>query len=220
MEENQNLEATEQVQQEEQQESSKDYNFRLLRERAIKAEQRVAEYEKAQQQAKSSKEDDVDIEEDGYVEGKNFKRYISELKRETRKTREELNNYHSQQAQVTAELRLKAAYPDLDNVINSKNMEKLAQLYPEDYATVMSNPDLYAKGKTFYNMVTRYGISEKHKDAAARIDENLSKPKPSAGSTGYTSDSPLASVKDYDRRVLSPAEKRAVYQQSLQYSRG
>ncbi len=217
---NKEEETQEETQEESRQESSKEYNFRQLRERAKKAEEKLAEYERMQKEMAETQDDNIDIDDDDFVRGNNIKKYIKELKKDARKTRDELNKWHQQQAQVTAELRLKSMYPDFDKVLTQKNLDKFEEMYPEEYSIVMSNPDLYSKGKAFYNMFTRYGIVKKDENLSDRIHENTKKPKSANTGVGYGSDSPLSKVHDYERRVLSAEERRAVVEQAKKFAKG
>jgi hypothetical protein len=209
-------------------ETQKELNLRILRERAeaerqarLVAEQKLQELEKQlqyqqpkpsshQDVPQESDNDDVDFsfEDDSYIEGKHLKKYVSSLKKEIKQTKKQLEEYNKQTALTLAEQRLKSQYNDFEVVVTQDNLKNLAALYPDDYASMMSNPDIVARGKTAYNMINRYGISDTQYDKEAkRLEENKLKPRSVATAAPQSGETPLSRVGDYDRRVLSEERK-------------
>jgi gas vesicle protein len=200
-------------------ESSKEQNMRILRERAENAEAKIRQMEQymTQQQQQKPVEDDLGIDDDSYVEARYLKKIHKELK-ETKKQMEEMSNRAIQQ---TAEIRLKSQYADFDAVVNEENIKEFAVKHPEEYSTLLSNPDLYAKGKTAYNMIKHFGLKDKYENVDKKMEENKSKPRSSASAPSQPADAPLTRVGDYDRRILSDERKKQLYEQvskSKQYS--
>ncbi len=209
----------EEKKEEAQKESPKEYNMRQMRERLEASERRAKDLEEQmkqrsaipQQQTQSQESDDIQIGDEDLIEGKHLKKYVSST---IQKYERKLEEMERRSAEVAAENRLKAQYQDFDSVMNEENFKNLATLYPEDYRSVVSNPDIYSKGKTAYNMIKRYGIVENaYEDVDRRLSENKNKPRAAASISPQSSDTPLARVGDYDRRTLTEERKEQLRQQ-------
>lgn len=101
---------------------------------------------------------------------------------------------------------------DFNDVVSDDNLATFARLYPEDYATLLANPNMKAKAKTAYNMIKNYGISSKgevlkqaEKIAAAekKIEANKSKPGTISAAASATPLSKFARYNEDGRLVLS-----------------
>lgn len=200
------------------QESQKEQNFRLLRERAENAERRALELERmmqmnmnANQQStriEIAEDDDLDVSDDMYVEGKQLKKFIKKQKNQSatlQKTIEELNQKISL---ANAEVRLKNQFNDFDSVVTKENLDKLASQKPALYRSIMANSDIYDRGYTAYELIKGSGLNINEYEAQdRRLEENRNKPR-SAGNVSYqSSDTPLTRVGDYDRRTLTEERK-------------
>lgn len=211
-----------------QQESQKEANMRILRERAELADRRSQESERRiqelerilqmnmNQQQTSTKmqieeEDDFDLSDDSFVEGKHLRkqnkdvkrltREIQELKQETAKSREEA-------AIANARSRIRTQYPDWEKVVNKDNLEKLREQDPETFEVLNSSKDTYAAGCAAYKFIKNSGIVDStYSDVDKRLDDNRSKPRSAANASPQTGDTPLARVGDYDRRILTEDRK-------------
>lgn len=200
-------------------ESAREYNIREMRRRLEESERRAKDLEEQikqqrnspQQQAQSADSDDINIGDEDLIEGKHLKKYVSNT---IKKYELRLEEMAQQSATSAAENRLKSQYQDFDSVVSEENIKNLAALYPEDYRSLTSNPDIYAKGKTAYNMIKRYGIVESaYEDVDRRLSENKTKPRAAASISPQSSDTPLARVGDYDRRVLTEERKEQLRRQ-------
>ena len=111
------------------QESPKDTSMRILRERAESAERRALELERmvqmnmSQQSQHNNKmqvvdndDDDFDMSDDTYVEGKHLKKYVKNLKQELKNTKKQFEEYNQQNAMHQAEMRLKNQFNDFESV--------------------------------------------------------------------------------------------------------
>lgn len=200
--------------------AQKEYNYRVLRERAEAAEAKMADMERerghkrqdqVQQYNDESSDDDFGLDPDSYVEAKHIKKIISRLKAENRETKKQLEEVASKAIVSATESRLKANYNDFDHIVSNENLKNLAAIHPEDYASMMSNPDLYAKSKTAYNMIKNYGIAnERIREADEKLAANKLRPQSSSAVSPHVPESVLGRVGDYDRRVLSEAQKEQV----------
>ena len=206
------------------QESSKEINFRVMRERAESAERRSLELERMMQanmsQQQTTKmqivddEDDFDISDDTYIEGKHLKKYVKNLKRELKETKKQFQEFNEQSAVVNAEMRLKSQFTDFDSVVTKENLEKLQFQKPSLYRTILANPDMYDKGYAAYELIKGSGIIDnQYQELDKRIEENRSKPRSAANASPQSGDTPLTRVGDYDRRILTEERKEQLRQQ-------
>ena len=194
-------------------ESQKEVNMRLLRERAEHAERRAMELERMiaqKQQAPVSEpqEEELDISDDTYIEGKHLKKYVKSLKQELKNTKKEFEEFSQRSSLANAEIRLKSQFVDFDNVVNLQNLEKLSQQKPALYRSIMANQDIYDRGYTAYEMIKNTGIIEEtYPSQDKKLEENRSKPRSVATVSPQQGETPLSHVGEYDRRVLTEERK-------------
>lgn len=196
-------------------ESTKEYNLRVMRERVEAAEKRAQELERyiqtqtqnaqPQQRAPQVEEEDIAVNDDDIIDGRSFK---SHLKKVERKYEQKLQQFEQKAVASLAEVELKAKHDDLHQVVNDENVRTFAMAYPEDYASMMSNPDPRSRIKTAYNMIKNYGIAEGNKPqppayTANRLETNQAKPKSVSTAVAQTAETPLTRLGDYDRRILT-----------------
>ena len=74
-------------------------------------------------------------------------------------------------------------YPDISSVCSSDNLDYLDYHYPEISRTFQRLPDGYDKWRDIYQAVKRLVPNTNAKKDAAKIDQNLSKPKSMSSST-------------------------------------
>lgn len=193
-------------------EPPKEQNLRFLRERAENAEKRIAEMERYLQQQQPKQQQpqvDLNLDDESFVEAK----YVKQIMRELQETKKQVQEVSQKSFQSTAELKLKSQNPDFDSIVTEENIRELANQHPEDYATLMANPDLYSKGKTAYNMIKEYGILEKYDKVDKKIEENKNKPRSAGTTSGQVADTPLSKIGEYDRRVLTKENKERLFAQ-------
>lgn len=196
-------------------ESEREYNLRLMAERARRAEERTAELERyvesqKKQQQPTSNDDDIDLDDDSYIEGKHFKKYVRTLKDEIKQAKEQLKEFTQQTSTSSAELKLKAKYNDFDAIVTQENIQKLAAMKPAHYRSIMANPDLYDKGEAAYDLIKNFVANNEYAQQDKRIEENKSKPRSSGSTAASQSDTPLSRIGDYDRRVLSDGDRERI----------
>lgn len=199
---------TEQVQSGEQpqleQQSDKEYNMRQLREQRDQAERRAIEAERQlQQRQQPTEEDDLGVDDDALLEGKQLKKYHNRNKGNQQKTQAQIDQINN----ALSELRLRTKHPDIDTVVTDENLEKLKRVKPHIYRSIMANPDFVDRGQVAHDAITTWIKPEKHAEQDRRLEENKAKPRSSASVGPQPSDTPLTRVGDYDRRVLSNADK-------------
>ncbi len=199
------------------QESNKEYNLRVMRERAESAERRSAELERMMQMNMSQsqqpktkiqlvdEEDDFDVNDDDYVDGKKYKKQVKTLRKEAQENKQRLEEIYQKITQENAEVRLKSQFSDFDSVVNKENIERLASQKPALYRSILANPDIYDRGYTAYELIKNSGmISNEYAQQDRRLEDNRSKPRSSANASPQVGETPLARVGDYDRRILTP----------------
>ena len=186
-------------------------NFRKLRIAKNKAEEerdelygRLARIDRERESAPRKNE----------TEAQANKREIREIKNERRMERNiaETRNIEN---------RLKDTYPDLEEVINSDNIEKLKDLDP-NFARLVRNGskdpnDLYHRVIAAYSLIKKHGIhvSDAHAGDRARVENNMAKPRPavaaSTTSEGLSEFAGFVNMNTEDRRraIFEMARKRA-----------
>ena len=208
-------------------EISKAESMRALREQRDAAERKAAEYERYIQQNMSQQqttkmqlheEDDMDISDDTYVEGKHLKKYIKKLEKKLESNEKRFSEYN----ETNAEMRLKSQFNDFDNVVTHDNLRKLQQQKPALYRTILANPDLYDKGYTAYELIKNSGIASNnnndYEDVDRRVAQNQSKPRSASNVAPQVSESPLGEVTNIGRRIISEKQAAEIIRQSSQYA--
>lgn len=235
-----NAPTTQEVPVEKPQETLKEYNLRTMRERAEASERRNKDLENQLKQARESQYqeprrsttpqqqeevDEINVGDEELIEGKHLKKYISSI---TKKYDRELQQIKSQSSIDTAERTLRSRYPDADAVLSEDNVNNFKSLYPEEFSSVMSNPDAYARMKSAYTSIVNFGIAERKqatREVDRRMEDNRSKPRAAAASPTTSGDSPLSRVGEFERRVLTEDMKERMRQnlsrakESMKYSR-
>lgn len=188
--------------------SQKELNFRALRERAEKAERRLADMERSQQPVvNNNDDDDFGIDDDSLLEGKHLKKYAQSIKKDLKATKDQLNQLNN----MNAETRLRAKHPDLDEYVTQENIDRLAQEKPSFYRSIMSNPDLHDKGDALCDAIKTFIAKPKdYKDQDKKIADNKLKPRSSSVAGPAANETSLARFGEYDRRILSDADKQRI----------
>lgn len=178
-----------------QQETSKEINFRQLREKAEKAERERDELlrlmqNKQQSQSQTDEDDDIRLGADDVAEGK----HLSKMQSKVKKLEAQLKNYQQQSAASIAEAKIKAQYPDFDTVVSKENIEMLRTLEPELADTINSTSDIYSKAVSAYKMIKKSGIYKEDLFAGDRekAKQNTGKPRPLTSISPQQGDSPLS----------------------------
>lgn len=198
-------------------ESSKEQNLRILRERAEKAEREAEEMrrylarqqmtvqQQIEQQQQRHDPEEFNLNPNDLPEWGQVTKYID---KRTKQQSEELRQTKQQLYEMTVEAKLKAQYPDFDQVVNSDNIEQLKLKSPAIAGAVDAAPDLYTKAAAAYDAIKSLGIVEaKQYDAdKERVAKNLAKPRPAAA----------ISAKPLDNAALftgplTPERKKAIY---------
>jgi adenylate cyclase class IV len=196
-------------------------SWKILREKAERAERRAAELEQAllatQKESESQDEDfDVRVDDDSLVEGK----HLSKVSKKIQHLEKQLRQYEQQSTVSATEVKLKQKYPDFDAIVSVENLENLRSSYPEIAHTIDSSNDLYSKAVTAYTMIKRLGISPqddpfKHEKELAQ--RNAAKPKSLASISPQQGDSPLSKANAFANGTLTEDMKQQLWKEMNQY---
>ena len=206
--------------------TSKERNLRILRERAERLERENEELRRSTQpqfQQKSESDDEdfkLGVKEDELVEGK----HLSGLSQEIRAIRRELKEAKAalnQSKNMTIETKLKAAHADFDKVVTKENMEVLAELDPEMYDVIQASPNLYAKAKTAYNQIKKYGIytEESYDEDKEVVQRNSVKPRPTNAIAPQAGATPLSRANEF-KRELTAEDQQRIYAETWRLAQG
>jgi len=201
-------------------ESNHDRNFKILREKAALADklareheaamQKIREYEQMYQTQKQAQEpvdsDEIEIAPDDLAEGK----HLNKLGKKLRKMEEQLKAYQRQSADMTAEARLRAEFPDFDSVVTADNLTTLRTLNPEIAETIQYSPDLYKKAVTAYKIIKNMGIDkqESYIINKERAEKNIAKPRPLASVSPQHGESPLSKANAFANGLTPELQKQ------------
>jgi hypothetical protein len=194
--------------------SDREYNFKVMRERAEAAERRAMELERLQQQKQAEQPDGLP-DDDMYVEAKHLKKYkstLNDVQEELKATRKQLEQFGNRAAEDS----VRSKFNDFDVMVNDENMGKLASTKPALYRSILSNPDLKDKLETAYDAISTFVQPTKYASQDKKLEENKTKPRSSATVSPQASESPLARTDDYDRRTLSKDRKEELYREMMQ----
>lgn len=177
-----------------QEETPQAMNFRLLREKAERLERENREMKKmwdAKVTPEEAPEDlDFSMAPDELAEGK----HLSKVQQKIKRLENQLKQQQQQTYEQLAEARVKAQFPDFEQVVSVDNIKMFSELYPEVAESINSHQDLYKKAVAAYTMIKKFGIvpDETYKADAERAQKNASKPKPLASVNPQYGDSPLS----------------------------
>ena len=213
------------------QETPQQMNFRMIKERAERAERERDEamkYAMSFQQPKPQQaapqpepEDDysdIGLDDDGLAEGKHLKKVLKEM----RALKKEMYEYKMKATNDTVEVKLKSQYPDFDRVITQDNLQALSSINPDLADMISQTPDMYKRAKLAYDMVKQYGIYKEdtfvHEKAIAQ--KNAAKPRPLASVSPQQGDSPLSKANAFANGALSEDMKAQYRREMIQATRG
>lgn len=198
-------------------------NFRALREARERAEwerdmlkSQMAEMQRSmrgeqpapKQQEVIEEADDFDfnVADDALLEGKDAKRLVQELK----KVKQQLKKFGSQSTETAIEAKIRATYPDFNDVVSQENVARLNKDYPEIAQTLRDTPDLFNKASSAYSIIKRFGI---YKDMTYEEDKmkaikNSQKPRPVASVNPQQGDSPLSKANAFANGLSKELQKQ------------
>lgn len=185
-------------------------NIRRLRERS---EQKEREYQHQlnamkQELENAKKAAQANINDDDVAEG----RHIKELSNQLRQMQEAQQKERQMQMAMMAEMRIKSEMPQIEQIVNEKNLAVLKERYPHLHNSIFNSQDMYERAKIAHTLITEMGIVESSR-TEDRVDANMRKPK--SGVQGALQNKYL-----YDQFDLSPDEARTTYEMARRYAKG
>lgn len=213
-------------------ETPQQMNFRMIRERAERAERErddamryAMQFQQPKQQAQAAPEDDysdIGLDDDGLAEGKHLKKMMKEM----REIKKELHTYKAKAIEDTTIIKLKTQFNDYDKVMTSENLSRLEQANPELAEMIMNTPDRYKQSKLAYDMVKQYGIysdapkAPTYDNEKAIAQKNSAKPRPLASVSPQQGDSPLSKANAFANGNLSKDMKEQYRREMAEAMRG
>lgn len=205
-------------------ETTRDTSLRLLRERADTERKRA---EAAERRAKELEERFATgprqepnqqnsrqlafkpFDKDDYPSGDQINERLNEL---AQNYETKLSNLERKQNAASATQTLKAVFPDFDQVVNDENIQNFAAAYPEEYMSMISNPDIYGAGKTAYTFIknvvgrdtayTQAPVAKLNYQAqAARVQQNIARPRTAASTSPQVGNLNVNTAQDGRRRL-------------------
>jgi len=206
------LESADEAQQEvsEPAEGSQEYNWKQAREQQRRLEEDNRELRRAIEEMQAPKaqpqqEEEFSIADDDLVEGRHVKMLMQKVESQLR-----------QQKNEAVPDRLKARFPDFDDVVTKENVERLKKEEPELLASIVANPDVYAKGIAAYKLLKRtYPAGENLEKEKAKLAANRTRP---GSGNAAAKQSPLAEA-DRFANGLTPELKRQLLAEMEEASR-
>ncbi len=211
-------------------------NFRMIRERAERAERERDEamkyamsfqQQKPQQQVQQSEPEDdysdIGLDDDGLAEGKHLKKVLKEM----RELKKEMHAYKTKATNDSVEVKLKSQFPDFDRVLTQENIQSLSSMNPDLADMISQTPDMYKRAKLAYDMVKQYGI---YKDTPVKntlydvekavAQKNAAKPRPLASVSPQQGDSPLSKANAFANGSLSDQMKAQYRREMIEATKG
>lgn len=155
---------------------------KLERERELLMEQLLNQAPKAAKK-QAEPEYDLTLSDDDLSTGKDVRHVYAK----TKALEQQLKN-------MQEEARIRAKYPDLDQVVTDENIYLLRTKEPEIAQSLNMAPDSWDKLAAVYTMIKKTGIHKTHAYDSQKIQAatNASKPKPLAAISPQTADTPLS----------------------------
>jgi hypothetical protein len=153
-------------------------NIKAMREAKRKAEQERDELLNRIKELETSKNKFVDDDDDLYEDD------ITKTKKELQELKSQWQAQQNQAKVFQIEQKLKAGFPDLEQVVNDETIEVLKARDKSFAKIIDSQPqsvdELYNRAVSAYALIKKYGIyvEDNHKADRARVEKNMSKPRP------------------------------------------
>jgi hypothetical protein len=170
--------------------------------RVHELEQRLLNQASSSPTALGVEEEDILVDNEDYVQAKHIKTSTKKLNAKLASTVKEVADLKEKLAYVDAKIATESL-KDFNQIVNDDNLKTFARLFPEDYQSMMSNPNLASRSKTAYNMIKRYGISTVDPSVEEKLESNKKKPQLASLASPQQPQTPLSHLNDYERRVMT-----------------
>lgn len=168
------------------------------------------------QQNHRDPEEDIHIDDDGYVQGSQVKKLLSKTAADARKAaKEEAEKLMQQRDQSQFLDRLKRQYDDYEDIVNPETLSILEEQDPELASTILDLKDPYKIGLQSYKYIKSQGIAKNAPSSrrAKEIDRKIE-------ANSKTVQTPQA----FDKRPMAQAfqmsdqEKKSLYREMMGYA--
>jgi hypothetical protein len=145
-------------------------------------ERQLAQQSEAQK-PKRSLRDDYNVNDDDLLDAKTAARMTEQI------IERRMAEMQGRNSSDLAELRLRAKFQDIDEVVTPDALEALRQEEPELHASIMNQSDMYTKGAAAYKLIKSMAKSklDPYARERAKAEANLKKPAHSASLKGSAS---------------------------------
>lgn len=184
-------------------------SWKIIRERAEKAERRAQELEEALAAKQAQPQEDLDfaIDEDALAEGKHLNKVQKKLKAMEAK----LKQYEQQTTMNDVRTQLKNQFSDWDKVFNDENLARLQEQEPELAYALNSASDPYKAGVSAYKLIKKMGIiapEDTFIQDKEIVQKNAAKPKTMASLRPQQGDSPLSKANAFANGLTDDLKKQ------------
>ena len=188
-------------------------SFKALRLKAARIEQerdealrKLQHLEKQAQPPEPEEDDEIRLNPDDLAEGK----HLAKVAKKIKKLEQQLQNYQQQSSEVTIEAKIRAQYPDFDQIVNKDTVDLLRNAYPELAQTINSSPDFYSKAVSAYTLIKKFGIvtDEPYSEEKNRAITNAAKPRPLASVSPQQGESPLTRANAFEHGLTEELKEQ------------
>jgi len=177
----------------------------------LQVQQQVAQQQQPKQVVEEEKDWFDGLDPESLVEGKQLKNIAQEMKAMKKMLREQ----QVQSQEVAMQAKIKAQYPDFDEVFNVQTINSLNEQYPDVANALRIMPDDYNKATAAYTMIKNLGIykgQEMKKPAyesdVLRAKINAAKPRPLTSVNPQQGDSPLSKANAFANGLTSELKEQ------------
>jgi len=188
-------------------EKERDEALRMMREmQSLKGQKKYEE----KLEGKEPEQQSFGLNPDDLVEGKHLSAYDKRI----RELESKLERQYKQAQQQAIEAKLKAEYPDFDNVVNIDNINALRSAYPELAHTINSSTDLYSKAVSAYTLIKNMGLyrPDTYQKEKQQVAKNAAKPRPVSSVAPQEGDSPMSRANAFAEGLTDDLKKK-LYQE-------
>ena len=155
-------------------------------------------------------EPQFDFADDALMEGKQVKKVFSSVNKELQAVKKQLKQFHSQSSEMAVEAKIKAVYPDFDDVVSVENVARLNADYPEIAKTLRDTPDIWNKASSAYSIMKKFGIyrDKSFDEDKMKAIKNAQKPRPVASVNPQHGDSPLSKANAFANGLTPDLRKQ------------
>lgn len=205
------------------QETPQQRNFKALknkleaaereRDDALRVAQQYDQYYRQQQpqqqpQYNTKTQEEDDLPDDELIEAKHFKNYKKQVENR-------FKEYEDRMQFATTEAKIKARFPDFDDLVTPANLKKLAQQEPDIVRTLDSSNDLYAKAVTAYKLIKKLGVSNEDDSEYLEVDRrvvqgNTKKPRTATSIAPNQNVTPLSRANAFNQPLTDALKDKLV----------